>query len=160
MLKKFRAKYRFGVFLQKKGLTLIELIIVIIIIGVISYFSLPVFRPFLEYSGLKKDAWKLLSDLRWYRQLAIIEHNNYKFSFDVNADSYTIDEHDAATNAFRQRLSTVVMDNDITQAADSTFRPNGEAVPSSVITIKGNKSSDTISISVFSTTGLAKMVTP
>ena len=160
MLKKYRVKYSLDDFWQKKGITLIELLIVIIIIGVISYLSLPVFRPFLEYSGLKKDAWKLLSDLRWYRQLAIIEHNNYKFSFSINANSYTIDEHDAATNAFRQTLSTVVMDNDITQATDSTFRPNGEAVPSSLITIKGNKSSDSISISIFSTTGLAKMITP
>ncbi|MCG2712724.1 MAG: prepilin-type N-terminal cleavage/methylation domain-containing protein [Candidatus Omnitrophica bacterium] len=160
MLKKFREKYTPDVFWQKRGLTLIELVIVISIISVISYFSLPVFRPFLEYSGLKKDAWKLLSDLRWYRQLAIIEHNNYKFSFDVLADSYTIDEHDAATNAFIQTLSTVSLENDITQATDSTFRPNGEAVPSTLVTIKGNKSSDSISISVFATTGLAKMVTP
>ncbi len=160
MLKKFRVKYRPSVFLLKKGISLIELIIVIIIIGVISYLTLPVFRPFLEYSELKKDAWKLLSDLRWYRQLAIIEHNNYKFSFDVNADSYTIDEYDAATNAFRQTLSTVVLENDITQATDTIFQPNGEAVPSSLITIKADKSSDSISISIFSTTGLAKMVTP
>ncbi len=160
MLKKFRVKYGPEEFWQKKGISLIELIIVIIIIGVISYLSLPIFRPFLEYSRLKKDAWKLLSDLRWYRQLAIIQHNNYKFSFDIDADSYTIDEYDAATNAFRQTISTVMLENDITQATDSTFQPNGEAVPSSLITIKGNKSSDTITISIFSTTGLAKMVTP
>ena len=145
---------------EKKGMTLLELLVVISIIGVISYLSLPVFRPFLEYSKLKKDGWKLLSDLRWYRQLAIIEHNNYRFSFDTAANSYRIDEHDAATNAFRQTLSTVALDNDLTQATDATFRPSGEAVPSSSITIKSKQSSDSISISVFSTTGLAKMITP
>ncbi|MFH1093404.1 MAG: prepilin-type N-terminal cleavage/methylation domain-containing protein [Candidatus Omnitrophota bacterium] len=160
MLKKFRSKYNSRGFWQKKGLTLTELLIVISIIGVISYLSMPVFRPFLEYSGLKKDTWKLLSDLRWYRQLAIIKHNNYKFSFNITANSYTIAEHDAATNAFRKTLSTVLLENDLTQATDSTFRPNGEAVPSSIITIRGSKSSQTISISIFSTTGLAKMVSP
>lgn len=159
MLKKCIKNFSLNGFWRKKGITLLELLIVIVIIGVISYLFLPAFRPFLDYSGLKKDAWKLLSDLRWYRQLAIVEHNNYKFSFDIAANSYKIDEHDAATNAFRQTLSTVIMKNDITQATDSTFKPNGEAVPSSVITIQNNTSKDTIDINVFSTTGLAKMVT-
>ena len=158
MLNKIQAKIRSVVFARKQGITLIELIIVIVVIGVISYFTVPVLRPFLDQSKLKKDAWRLLSDLRWYRQLAIIEHNNYKFSFDVNANSYRIDEHDAATNAFRQTLSTVELKNDITQATDTTFQPSGEAVPSSLIIIKSDSSTDSISISLFSTTGLAKMV--
>ena len=160
MLKKLRLLYSPGFFDSKKGITLIELIIVIVIIGVISFLAMPVFRPFLDYSGLRKDAWKLLSDLRWYRQLAIVEHNNFKFTFDINANSYRIDEHDSATNAFRQTLSTVVLKNDLTQATDSTFMPNGEATPSSLITIRGNRTSESISISVFSTTGIAKMIAP
>ena len=159
MLNKFKIKYNPYGFWRKKGITLLELLIVISIIGVIAFLSMPVFRPFLEYSQIKKDAWKLLSDLRWYRQLAIIEHNNYKFTFDTDANSYKIDEHDAATNAYRQTLSTVKLENDLTQATDATFRPSGEAVPSSLITIKSKKSSDAVSISIFSTTGLAKMIT-
>ncbi len=160
MLNKFEIKFNQYGFRKKTGITLIELLIVLGIMGVVMFLSVPVFKPFLEYSRLKKDAWKLLSDLRWYRQLAIIDHNNYKFTFDISANSYKIDEHDAATNAYRQTLSTVALVNDITQATDATFRPSGEAVPSSLIRIKGNKSTDLIDITIFSTTGLAKMVTP
>ncbi len=160
MLKKFWQEFKppYGRAVGKNhGFSLIELLIVIGLLGVFTYLGMPHLKPFLQYSSLKKDSWTLLSDLRSYRQLSIIEHNNYRFTFDINSDSYTIEQRDAATDAFIQTIGTINLSNDITSATDTTFRPKGEASAASTIIIKGNNSPDTLTINVYSTTGLAKI---
>jgi len=139
------------------GFSLIELLVVLGIIGIFTFLGLPYFRSFIGYSSLKKDAWTLLSTLRAYRQQAIIEHYNYRFVFDTGADTYTIEQRDATTDAFIQTVSTVNFTNDLTAATNTTFQPKGNANPSSTIILKEKSSSDTINIEVFSTTGLSKI---
>jgi len=99
----------------------------------------------------------LLSDLRGYRQLAIIEHLNYRVRFNVTSDSYTVEQCDAATDTFIQTVANVTLDSDLIQADDTTFRPMGDAVPASTIVLQGKNPADRITINVYSTTGLARM---
>ncbi|MBU2063969.1 MAG: prepilin-type N-terminal cleavage/methylation domain-containing protein [Candidatus Omnitrophica bacterium] len=139
------------------GFSLIELLIVISVIAVFAFLGLPVFRSYIDYSSLKKDGWILLSNLRSYRELAVVEHFNYKFDFDVNADTYTIEKRDPATGSLIGTITTVSLDNNITGATDTSFSPRGDTDVSSVITIRSNSSSDSLTINVFSTTGLSKI---
>lgn len=138
-------------------MSLIELLIVLALISVFSYLGWPIFKPLVSYSSLQNDAWRLLSDLRSCRQLAVVEHLNYRFSFNVSEDSYTIEQRDATTDNLIATISTVPFENDLTQATDTTFRPKGEATAGSTIVLKGKSSSDTITITIFATTGLAKI---
>lgn len=142
------------------GFSLIELLIVISIIGILSLLGIPLFKDFVQFSALKNDAWKLVSDLRSYRQLAVIEHRNYRFVFDLNSDSYKIEHRDSGTNVLIATIATRTLSNDITQAVDTTFKPKGQADPAATILIKGENSADTVTITVFATTGLSKMTGP
>lgn len=142
------------------GFTLIELLIVISIIGVLSLLGMPLFRDFIQFSSLKNDAWKIVSDFRSYRQLAIIEHNNYAFVFDINNESYIIEQRDSGTNALIETIATRTLNNDITQAANTSFLPKGQAKNASEIHIKGKNSADQVIVNVFATTGLSKMTGP
>jgi prepilin-type N-terminal cleavage/methylation domain-containing protein len=163
MLKKFlgnRILANFGSSLAKPGFSLIELLIVISLIGVLTLLGMPLFSDFIEFSSLKNDAWLVLSDLRSYRQLAIIEHFDYYFDFDVNSDSYIIEKRDSGTGALIETVATRSINNDLAQAIDTTFKPKGQADPAATISIQGKNPSDQITITVFSTTGLAKMTGP
>ncbi|MFH1063202.1 MAG: prepilin-type N-terminal cleavage/methylation domain-containing protein [Candidatus Omnitrophota bacterium] len=142
------------------GFSLIELLIVISIIGVMSLLGIPLFKDYVQFSALKSDAWKVVSDFRSYRQLAIIEHCNYRFVFDLNSDSYKIEQRDSGTNALIATIATRTLSNDITQAVDTTFMPKGQADPAATILIKGKNSADKVTITVFATTGLSKMTGP
>ncbi|MBU4304289.1 MAG: prepilin-type N-terminal cleavage/methylation domain-containing protein [Candidatus Omnitrophica bacterium] len=142
---------------NRQGFTLIELLIVVGLIGVLTFLGLPYYRPFLQYISLKNDVWTVLSDLRGYRQLAIIEHVNYRVLFNVGSDSYTVEQRDAATDTFIQTVANVTLDSNLIQADDTTFRPMGDAVPASTIVLQGKNPADKITITVYSTTGLARM---
>jgi len=159
MLKKNKPRIKAGDFKKKGGVSLIELLIVIAIIGVFAFLAMPYFRPFIRFAGLKQDGWKLLSDLRWYRQLAVVEHFRYKFAFDTAADTYSVEKRDSTTDTLLETVGTVSLNNDITTATDTTFTPKSEAIPASTITINEKGGKNKVKINVFSTTGLAKMVT-
>lgn len=152
-------KNRLKRFLSLTGFTLIELLMVVGLIGIVSFLAFPYFKSFFQYSTLKKDTWQLLSDLRSYRQLAIIEHFNYRFVFNTVANSYTIEQHNATTDAYIKTVGTFTMDSDLVSATDTTFRPKGETSQNSTIVINGKKPTDTSTITVYATTGLAKVVT-
>ncbi len=159
MLKKINLKKETRNFTRKKpkyAFSLIELLIVISLIGIMTFLGMPYFRTFLDYSSLKNDAWKLIADLRSSRQLAIVEHVNYQFVFDVNLNSYRIEKRDAATNALLQTQAAVFLKNNITQAVDVAFRPKGEASTTSNIVVQGENPKEKITITVYATTGLVK----
>ena len=143
---------------KQAGFSLIELLIVVGLIGVLTFLGLPYFQDFVKYSSLKNDAWRVLSDLRAYRQLAIVEHMNYRFVFDTNANTYSVEQRNALTDAFIQTVSSVKLSNDLVQATNTTFKPKGEASPGSLIVLQTQSGADAIEITVFATTGLAKML--
>ncbi len=145
---------------QKKGhsgFSLIELLIVIGLLGVMVFLGMPYYRSMLNYASLKNDAWRILSDLRSYRQQAIIEHKNYHFVFDTAAESYQIREHAAGTDAYIQIVSSVSLENNLIQASDTAFRPTGDASSAAIIIVQGKGFSETITLQVYPTTGLAVM---
>jgi len=141
----------------KKGITLIELLIVISLIGVFSYLGMPYFKSFVAYSNLSRDSWMILSDLRTYRELSIVEHYNYGFVFNTTKNSYTIEKRDPATNALISQVKTQTLESDITLATNTEFFPTGEATPQSTIKIIGENPKDQFQISVSAVTGLTKL---
>ena len=161
MLKELTQKHFFTAERRKTGYTgfsLIELLLVLGLIGVFAFLGMPAFKPFLEYSAVKNDAWRIVSDLRAYRQMAIIEHKNYRFVFNTTTENYTIEQHDAGTDAYIKTVSNVSLGTDLVQATTTTFRPTGDATVSSTIIVKGKNSNDSITITIYQTTGLAKML--
>ncbi|RKY45433.1 MAG: hypothetical protein DRP81_03830 [Candidatus Omnitrophota bacterium] len=70
-----------------KSLTLIELIIIIIIIGILVVIGIPRFNIFYSIK-LRGAVKKIVSDIRYIQSLAISRHDFSRIIFDVNTDSY------------------------------------------------------------------------
>jgi prepilin-type N-terminal cleavage/methylation domain-containing protein len=74
----------------KQGITLIELLTVIAVIGILALASIPAFRaygPRLELSGTVRD---LISDLRYIQQLAVTEQKECCIKFFPAEKKYQI----------------------------------------------------------------------
>lgn len=82
-----------------KGVTLIELIMVITIVGILALATIPRFGSFyfLKISGAVK---KVTSDIRYVQQLAVSEHTNTKLVFNTAADTYTAQKFNQSTGAW------------------------------------------------------------
>lgn len=76
----------------KKGITLIEMIMVIVIAGIIFAASIPRLRG-LDSLKINGAAKTLASDIRYAQQVAISRHTNTSFVFDVPGDTYTAYEY-------------------------------------------------------------------
>lgn len=64
------------IFKQKKGITLIELIIAIAILAIISSVALPYFHEIMAQQEMKKITHKLTASIRLAKSHAIIQHSN------------------------------------------------------------------------------------
>lgn len=75
----------------RKGLTLIETVMVMVIVGILVALAIPRFDSF--YS-IKLDGGmrKVISDIRYSQQMAVSRHANCRIVFDVGADTYTAQE--------------------------------------------------------------------
>jgi prepilin-type N-terminal cleavage/methylation domain-containing protein len=70
-----------------KGVTLIELVMVIVIVGILAAVTIPRFGSFyfLKFtSAMKKTA----SDIRYIQQLAVSRHNDTRIEFNAAGNSY------------------------------------------------------------------------
>ena len=147
---------RIGAPASDRGMTLIELLIVIGVIGALSFLLIPSFQSVVRGYDVQKDGWILLADIRGYREAAINEHVNYRFTFNLTQNSYTIEQRDAATDALLKTIKTVQFTTDLTDGATTTLKPTGEATPTTTVILKGNNIPDQITISIYAS-GLAKL---
>jgi prepilin-type N-terminal cleavage/methylation domain-containing protein len=75
----------------RKGFTLIELVMAIVIIAILAAWTIPRFDSFysIKLSGAIK---KTMSDIRYVQQLAISRHTNTRITFNKTADFYVAEE--------------------------------------------------------------------
>ena len=74
--------------LSKKGFTLIELVIVMVIVGLITTLTLPVFSKSFYGLGLRKSVQELRSAVRYSRGEAIINKTPKWLAFDIEEEQY------------------------------------------------------------------------
>jgi type II secretory pathway pseudopilin PulG len=71
------------------GLTIIEFVMVVVIIGILAVISIPRFQAFnsIKANSITK---KIVSDIRYVQQLAVSTHDTYRISFDTALDTYEV----------------------------------------------------------------------
>ncbi len=77
----------------RKGITLIEIIMVIVIVGIIASVAVPRFRPdFSTKQLVKSEAQKIVTNIRYARSLAVtdIDATRYIVRFYYNSNNYGI----------------------------------------------------------------------
>lgn len=75
----------------RKGFTLIEVVMVLVIVGILAGLAIPRFDSF--YS-IKLDASmkKVVSDIRYAQQIAVSRHGNCRIVFNPASDTYSAEE--------------------------------------------------------------------
>ena len=138
---------------QRPGLTLVELLFVVLVLGIITAVSM--FRPGFDFTSKSKvriAAQRLVSDLRLTRRLAITNHENYKLTVYPDACEYKI--FDASNTQARY---TRELDSGITLTGDTDFifasLGNASSGSSLSVAIGVNQ----YDISVVSATGMVSM---
>ncbi|MFH1777676.1 MAG: prepilin-type N-terminal cleavage/methylation domain-containing protein [Candidatus Omnitrophota bacterium] len=134
------------------GFSLIELLITLFLAALLFSLLISLYKPYREYISLRKNVWILASDLRAFRQQAIISHYNYAFVFDLNNESYTIEKRTYPDNSFVENVKNEILNIDIVAAVNFRFEPQGNANLFSSITLQ-NPSGDLNTIIVSATTG-------
>lgn len=82
---------------SQKGMTLMEVLVAIGIIGILSFITIPAFRsygPKLELSG---SAQELVSDLHYIQQLSVTEQKEYSIKFFPGDKKYQVLKYGTAT---------------------------------------------------------------
>ncbi|MDD1757919.1 MAG: GspH/FimT family pseudopilin [Methanotrichaceae archaeon] len=76
--------------MNKKGVTLVELIIVFVIIGIGALLMVPNLRPWIANYRLRTATRDITSTLRVAQMRAVSNNLNYQVSFDIGAKTYTL----------------------------------------------------------------------
>lgn len=89
--------------MDKSGITLVELLIVISIIAIVALWGYPEYERFVRDSRVRSGATDLLQNMKLAKALAMKENRTYLIVFDVNNNRYTIgfdgDSDEALTSA-------------------------------------------------------------
>jgi prepilin-type N-terminal cleavage/methylation domain-containing protein len=74
---------------MKRGYTVIELIMVIVIVGILAALAMPRFQSFyyIKFNGAMK---KVIADIRYVQQLAVSRHESYNIIFDTASETYEV----------------------------------------------------------------------
>ena len=85
--------------LSTKGFTLIELVIVLVIVGLITTLTLPVFSKSFYGLGLRKSVQEMRSAVRYSRGEAILHRTPKWLAFDIEEDLYWFGDGPAGIEA-------------------------------------------------------------
>jgi len=141
---------------KKTGYSLAEVIIVVLILGVLTFIAV----PRLNFGALRsRQAWTvaktLVTDLRRTRTLAIVNAatNTTGFSLQISGSNYTIVDDSNSTT-----VDSLTIDSHITCGGDTQFLfgPLGSLRTGSGTGLTVSSEGKTYTISVVSATGIVK----
>jgi len=104
-----------GTLKENKGVSLIELLIVLVIVGIIAGFGLPEYGRFAAKSRVRRAATELMQNMRLTRTMAIKENRTYLITLDP------------ATNTYR--IGVDINDNGVLTDAEDVYGRPDTAVP-------------------------------
>jgi prepilin-type N-terminal cleavage/methylation domain-containing protein len=76
--------------LKQKGVTFIELMIAVVIIGIVAAMTIGQFDRFIQRQRLKAEGRDLISNLRLARSYAVARNDQFGIYFDVNNRQYVL----------------------------------------------------------------------
>lgn len=79
------------------GFTLVEMVILMLIVSILAVMSLPALDQALQHLRLRSASEKLISDLRYARELALSRHGTYGVEFNTTNNTYEVFSWDGMT---------------------------------------------------------------
>src|SRR3989344_9074096 len=127
--------------MNKKGFTIVEVLVVIGIIYLMAFVSIPLFNNYQKTTKLKSEARLLATNLRLTQQLAITEQNIYTFQLFPLNNNYQI-----INSASSEVVKDVTLDSEVTIATTTgltssaaQFNPTGAAIETGFIYLINTK---------------------
>jgi len=152
---------------EQKGVTLMELVIVAVIIGVMAALAVPSFLNYASKLETKSTARNIVSTLRMARSKAISERVSYGVHFDAGNRRYTFfkdkgnpTQYDAGTDSL---ISQVALDRDVNYGINTftnaavVFTTSGGASSSGELTVTPASGGFTYNINVLQSTGRVRL---
>ena len=153
---------------NSRGITLIELVIVVVIISVIAAMGIPQFGkvvPRLEFKSASRD---IVSDLRLVRSLAIAQRTQVGLYFNSEQRQYVIFKDMVNLPAFTYEVGdsvirTVTLDQNLSISSCTftnyaiIFKPDGSASTTGNVVVGYNQGSDLANVNVLASTGRVKL---
>jgi prepilin-type N-terminal cleavage/methylation domain-containing protein len=153
---------------NSRGITLIELVIVVVIISVIAAMGIPQFSkvvPRLEFKSASRD---IVSDLRLVRSLAIAQRTQVGLYFNSEQRQYIIFKDMVNLPALTYEVGdsvirTVTLDQNLSISSCSftnytiIFKPDGSASSTGGVVVGYSQGNDLANVNVLASTGRVKL---
>ena len=138
--------------MNRKGVTLIELVVVLVIIGIGAILIAPNISAWLPNYKLRSAARDIVSTMRTAQTKAVSRNLDYKVSFTQNADgsgSYILQYNTGGnwvSEGIIQQIPSGITIDSITFPGNNAQFNNNYTASSGSITLKNNKAKKTISV--------------
>ena len=129
--------------LGKRGFTLIEVVIVLVLLAIVAAIALPSFQRLVVNSPLKTAARDLMGEIALQKERAIAESRQYRLVLDVNGGSYDIQQCQN-TGSTCGSWSSVLVKNLNRYANDISFDSGSTTVTNYVFQTRGTVTNGTI----------------
>ncbi len=96
-----------NVFINKKGFSLTELIVVVAIVGIVSAIAIPNFLGMLSRTRLRKTGWNLISDFETAKISAVGDNSKWAVQFDTDTGGYMVLSDQGGDNRWNTDDDTV-----------------------------------------------------
>ena len=154
-----------------KGMTLLELMIGVVVLGVIAAMAAPQFGGVLPRLKFKNKSRDIVSDMRLARSDAISQRVQFGLFFDSIQDRYIVFKDQINPDLFTYEfgdsvIKTVNLGQDASFYSCTfynytiVFKPDGSASSSGNVTIENNQGNDRADIDVLASTGRVKLTFP
>ncbi len=151
-----------------RGITLLELMIAVVVLGVIVAMAAPEFGDVLKRLKFKNKSRDLVSDLRLARSDAIAQRTQFGLYFDLGQNQYIMFKDKVNPSLFTYDagdsvIKTVSLDQDVllysSSLTDNTivFKPDGSASCSGNVIISDSQGNEQADVDVLASTGRVKL---
>ena len=135
----------------QKGLTLVEAIIVILIIGIVTAIAIPHFQKFAANANLRAAARNLVADFSILKQRAMSENMAYKITFNNEEDinNYAIHQKEGARIQVKTPAlfgAVRILSASFGRGKTITFHTRGTASAGHVVLVDERNSTATITV--------------
>lgn len=126
---------------DKKGFSLVELIIVLSIVIVVAGISIPVYNNLRPRYRLNGAARQVTSDMMWARMQAVSQNNEFKVFFlddhkyEILDDNNNNGSIDSGESTITKNIQDEYYDVVFSSTANPIFHPRGIASPGATITL-------------------------
>lgn len=145
---------------NENGMTLMELMIVVVVIGITTSLAAPSFFEILPQLQAKAEIRDIVSTLREARSKAVATKQSHGVAFDYNKNVFTVFKIDStgdSTVSLSEIGNDVFICYDTFQNSNIVFQPDGSASESGYVCIATDEYRSFFWLSVIAATGRVKV---